>query len=165
MWTFVYLIIFSMMNSAFAETKPSTATIPICKRPIDMSIPTEVLKYDLCLKKKRLYCDKNEGLKECIAYRLSERPKTLSSTVTADALASDRCTILRDGSYKCKQDPLRFVIKETPRATQPQSSPAAPANSSSDNAETPTTDDSKTTAPGPNSDDAPPPIAPPTMPR
>ncbi len=165
MKTFIYVILFLIFMAPVAiaaESKTNAVSLPVCTRPMDMSLPVPVLKYAECLNKKRQLCNKHERHKECVEFRKTEHPKAVSSTIAADALPSERCAIQRDGSYKCRQDALRFVIKETPKTTQPTATPIKNSteekSEATEGAAAPTTNTDTTS---PTSDMAPPPIAPP----
>lgn len=117
-----------MLNKAavilflFSNTEVMAVEKPLCFRPQDMSNSKAVKQYLDCRKK-------NEGAKP-LDY-LVKFPAN-----TDDINPQERCTIYRDGSYKCLQDPVRFVVKEKSKDA-PMNSPIPETTATA----TPTTGD------------------------
>ncbi len=115
-----------MLASAWAN--PNLAP---CPRPKDMSVSKAVVNYSACLAKKRDYCERNQKLKECQSFLASQKSVDFSNKGN---LPSERCAIQRDGSYKCVQNPLRFVLKDSPNVSAPATSATPEPSASSEEA-------------------------------
>ena len=73
----------------------------ICFRPQDMSNSKAVKLYEACREKHEM--------PKPVDY-LTRFPPNVENINP-----NERCTIFKDGSYKCVQDPIRFVVKEKVR--------------------------------------------------
>jgi hypothetical protein len=128
-----------LMGSAegLAENKPqpSPATpaaaapaeqIPICPRPADMSVTKAVAEYHSCLDKKKKACRTKEKHPECVKLKVASEPPPRFPENPEDINPAERCSIFKDGSYKCVQNPVRFIAKEKPPVFVPPASSPAP---------------------------------------
>lgn len=108
--------------------------LPQCPRPADMSVSKAVSDYHSCLDKKKKLCSQRNKEKDpaCIKFRASSAPPVRFPDNPEDINPTERCTIYRDGSYRCVQNPVRFVTKDAPKA---QSAPTvAPGGSAAPSA-------------------------------
>src|SRR5947209_5193436 len=104
---------FLMATSILAQTHgpvSPAAAAPRCVRPTDFSVGKAVTSYEDCLKRREKFCLSHEKLKECqndtAAQKLNK--KRIVFTNPRDVNPEERCSIQRDGSYHCIQDPIRF---------------------------------------------------------
>ncbi len=129
----VLIILITIMPNAKCEVsqKSSPSPIPVaqnlnsaplCVRPLDMAIEKDVAHYISCRIQLGQFCNGHEKMQECIKYRETLGPA--KSVTRSEGTSADRCVILKDGSYNCNQDPVRFVLKDESKGSVPTSSPA-----------------------------------------
>lgn len=102
----------------------------VCFRPQDLSNYKAIRSYEACMNKKEAHCERREHAKEnqCLPHpQLADYLKRFPSN-PEDIIPSERCTIYKDGWYRCLQDPIRFVVKEehkepAPFPSQPSENP------------------------------------------
>ncbi len=109
-------VIFPFLISA------APATIPECVRPKDMGNPTLVRGFMACQDKKAKLCrvPSNSALKACTPPRPVVDYRKRYPENIVDITPSERCRITKEGAYVCEQDPIRFIVKDEPKAAPPQ---------------------------------------------
>jgi hypothetical protein len=83
-----------------------------CIRPQDMSNSKAVDYFMNCKKKIEGLCEKDAHLKYCATIKRPADYNARFPMNTVDIDPQQRCTVYRDGSYKCLQDPVRFIAKQ-----------------------------------------------------
>src|SRR5271154_1270279 len=99
----VFFSILFLINASYGLEK-----MPTCVSPKDFSMGKFVGTYEACLNRQAKFCVAHKESKECAA--LPEKPPHPYFKVTVDDIdPTKRCKILEDGSYRCLQDPIRFM--------------------------------------------------------
>ncbi|CAM6000334.1 unnamed protein product [Sphagnum balticum] len=99
------LLIFANLLALAAQ---GADKMPTCVRPADFSMGKFVASYEACLNRQKKFCDSHKESKECAA--LPQKSGHPYFKVTVDDIdPTKRCKILPDGSYRCLQDPVRFI--------------------------------------------------------
>jgi hypothetical protein len=110
----VFFTILFFINSGYAA-----GLMPRCVRPKDFSMGKFVATYEACLGRQSKFCNTHKESKECAS--LLQRPAHPYFKVTVDDIdPTKRCKILRDGSYRCLQDPVRLITPTQTPAGAPQ---------------------------------------------
>jgi hypothetical protein len=131
------LLIFYFSIGLFNLEAPAQAAV--CFRPQDMSNQKAVELYVSCRKKLEVICEKTPKNLDCGSLKKPVDLQRRFPPNVDDIDPQARCTVYRDGSYRCLQDPIRFVAKQrtnegtisipspTPEPVSPEN-PAAPSN-------------------------------------
>jgi hypothetical protein len=118
-------------TTSFAQTqvqatlKPAE-TLPRCVRPRDFSNGKFVASYEACLKRQDAFCNAHKESKVCLNRNVPQGKPYFKTTVD-DIDPSKRCQILKDGSYQCLQDPVRFMAPITQANAPPIPVQGAPS--------------------------------------
>jgi hypothetical protein len=110
-WFFAISLLLLSWKNLFAAD-----VIPVCQRPTDFSDFKLVSGYEDCIKRRASFCEHHEKIKEC--------QKTKKDLGIKEPDPAERCSIQRDGSYRCQQDPIRFISPEEPSAPAAGSAPS-----------------------------------------
>lgn len=90
-----------------------------CPRPKDMGNFKAVRKYAVCLERRNFYCLKNIRDKKCKKEVVTDYRKRFPQN-PSDIDPSKRCRVIKGARYRCKQDPIRLVIKDQVLVKPPQ---------------------------------------------
>jgi hypothetical protein len=108
--------------TTFAQAEKSKTGMPRCPRPRDFSQGRPVSDYEACMKRQRTYCADHDGDQDCAQIKPPQAFDPHSRSDQADP--SKRCSVQKDGSYVCLQDPLRFTGNN-----EEEEAPGTPASS------------------------------------
>lgn len=102
-------LLFALECFATGDVKTTPSS---CFRPQDMSNSKAVQFFEECKNKNEKICEKNLTAKTCAAHKKPVDFLKRFPTNTNDINPNERCTVYKDGSYRCLQDPVRFIAKE-----------------------------------------------------
>ena len=86
-----------------------------CVRPADMGNFKLLKSYQDCLTNLEKLCSKKATAPDCKGLQKPQDYRQRFPENITLIKPSERCDVQKNGSYLCKQDPIRFVIKEEPK--------------------------------------------------
>ena len=118
-WSLVFFSVSISINVLATAPAKEVGIFPNCPRPRDFSVVEIFSLFEACVGRQEKFCEQNETSLKCkkiLAPKNADLIKTGPGSNTAAA-----CIIQSDGSYKCEQEMVRFLVPE--EVIQPLASP------------------------------------------